>query len=292
MIRLRKRSTHRPAVIIVSEGAQWSAGAVARTLGISPTTLRTWDYRYGLGPSTREEGKHRRYDAADVAKLRRMLDLTGQGISPASAASIVLGGSQEVTKEDFAAAASMFDAPALSRLTTDVTAELGVVEAWETVLVPFLVELGERAVADGGGIAVEHIATASITHALSKIGDPVENGRLAAVLAAAPEEQHSLPLDALAAALAERGLASRNLGARVPSAALLPAVRLLAPAAVVLWAHDPAHAGLAPLTSLPKDTALLLGGPGWADVPRPRRARHVGSLREAVARVETILNRI
>jgi DNA-binding transcriptional MerR regulator len=279
-------------VIIVSEGARWSAGAVARTLGISPTTLRTWDHRYGLGPSTREEGKHRRYDATDVGKLRRMIELTGQGISPASAASIVLGGSQEVTKEDFAAAASMFDAPALSRLTTEVTDKLGVVEAWETVLVPFLVELGERAVAGGGGIAVEHVATSSITHALHKIGDPVENGRLPVVLAAAPEEQHSLPLDALAAALAERGLASRNLGARVPSVALLTAVRLLAPAAVVIWAHDPAHAGLTPLTELPKDTALLVGGPGWANVSLPRRARWVGSLREAVSQVETVLNRI
>ena len=57
---------------------------VARMLGISPTTLRTWDRRYGLGPSTRQEGKHRRYNDDDLARLKRMLELTGSGVSPTS----------------------------------------------------------------------------------------------------------------------------------------------------------------------------------------------------------------
>ncbi|HEX8869780.1 MAG TPA: MerR family transcriptional regulator, partial [Lentzea sp.] len=60
--------------------------AVAGMLGIAPTTLRTWDQRYGLGPSGRTDGGHRRYEEADVDVLRRMLVLTGQGVAPASAA--------------------------------------------------------------------------------------------------------------------------------------------------------------------------------------------------------------
>ncbi|NEA12181.1 MerR family DNA-binding transcriptional regulator, partial [Streptomyces sp. SID10692] len=42
-----------------------TTGAVARLLGVAPTTLRSWDRRYGLGPATREGGRHRRWTAAD-----------------------------------------------------------------------------------------------------------------------------------------------------------------------------------------------------------------------------------
>ena len=38
-----------------------TVAAVARRLGVAPATLRTWDRRYGLGPSSHEAGEHRRY---------------------------------------------------------------------------------------------------------------------------------------------------------------------------------------------------------------------------------------
>ncbi|WNV89203.1 MerR family transcriptional regulator [Umezawaea sp. Da 62-37] len=270
-------------MIILSDGARWSAGAVARSLGISPTTLRTWDRRYGLGPRTREEGKHRRYDDIDVARLRRMLELTGQGVAPAAAATMARSGVGPVPDfHDLIGASDRLDAPGLARLTTSLVSALGVVDAWEAVLMPFLVELGRRAEDQGGGIGVEHVATDSILQVLRQVGDPVENGRLPALLAAAPEEQHSLPLVALAAALAERGCASRNLGTRVPPAALLSAVRLLSPHVVVLWAHDREHALRVPLVEVAEVSAVLLGGPGWADLPLPEGARRPHSLREAV----------
>ena len=47
--------------------------AVARRLGVAPATLRTWDRRYGLGPSGHTTGRHRRYAAADLARLELML---------------------------------------------------------------------------------------------------------------------------------------------------------------------------------------------------------------------------
>ena len=64
--------------------------AVAGMLGIAPTTLRTWDQRYGLGPSVRTDGGHRRYEDADVEVLRRMVVLTAQGISAAAAAVLAI----------------------------------------------------------------------------------------------------------------------------------------------------------------------------------------------------------
>ena len=41
--------------------------AVARRLGVATGTLRTWDRRYGLGPSEHQAGTRRRYTAADLA---------------------------------------------------------------------------------------------------------------------------------------------------------------------------------------------------------------------------------
>lgn len=49
-----------------------SVAAVARRLGVAPATLRTWDRRYGLGPSGHTVGRHRKYGPRDVARLELM----------------------------------------------------------------------------------------------------------------------------------------------------------------------------------------------------------------------------
>ncbi|MEU0621653.1 MerR family transcriptional regulator [Streptomyces rubiginosohelvolus] len=69
-----------------------TTGAVARLLGVAPTTLRSWDRRYGIGPAAREDGRHRRWTGADIAALRHMCALTSTGLPPAEAARTVLAG--------------------------------------------------------------------------------------------------------------------------------------------------------------------------------------------------------
>ncbi|MEV6238293.1 MerR family transcriptional regulator [Lentzea sp. NPDC051838] len=261
---------------------EWSAGAVARMLGISPTTLRTWDRRYGLGPSTRHEGKHRRYNDDDVVRLKRMVELTASGVAPASAAASLTSSGDP----DFWAAADELDAARMRRVAVGLIARHGVVHTWDAVLMPFLVELGERVSATASGVEVEHVASLSISDAMRVSGAAA--GVPSVLLACAPEEQHSLPLDVLAAALAERGQASRNLGARVPATALVSAVKRLAPEVVFVWAHDRVHADQVPLAEL-AGTHVLVAGPGWEDVPLSGDVQRVGTL---AAAVETILNRI
>lgn len=65
-----------------------TVAAVARRLGVAPATLRTWDRRYGLGPSEHTAGSHRRYSGVDVARLMIMRRLTLEGVPPSEAASI------------------------------------------------------------------------------------------------------------------------------------------------------------------------------------------------------------
>lgn len=63
-----------------------TVAAVARRLGVAPATLRTWDRRYGLGPSEHSAGAHRRYTAQDLERLLVMRRLTIDGVAPAEAA--------------------------------------------------------------------------------------------------------------------------------------------------------------------------------------------------------------
>lgn len=63
-----------------------TTGSLARKLGVSPTTLRSWDRRYGIGPALRTDGRHRRWTADDVAMLQEMCRFTAAGLPPAEAA--------------------------------------------------------------------------------------------------------------------------------------------------------------------------------------------------------------
>lgn len=71
-------------------GAALTVAAVARRLGVAPATLRTWDRRYGLGPSEHSAGAHRRYTTDDLERLLVMRRLTIDGVAPAEAARLAL----------------------------------------------------------------------------------------------------------------------------------------------------------------------------------------------------------
>ncbi|GAB4084313.1 hypothetical protein GCM10028784_09430 [Myceligenerans cantabricum] len=72
-----------------------AVAAVAKRLGVAPATLRTWDRRYGLGPSGRTAGSHRRYTPDDVARLLVMRRLTLEGHAPGDAARAAIEASAE-----------------------------------------------------------------------------------------------------------------------------------------------------------------------------------------------------
>lgn len=75
-----------------------AVAVVAKRLGVAPATLRTWDRRYGLGPSERSAGSHRRYTRDDVLRLLVMQRLTIEGVAPADAARAALEADLEVER--------------------------------------------------------------------------------------------------------------------------------------------------------------------------------------------------
>ena len=64
--------------------------AAARRVGVAPSTLRTWDRRYGIGPTDHTPGRHRRYSPDDLARLDLMRRALLQGATPADAATHAL----------------------------------------------------------------------------------------------------------------------------------------------------------------------------------------------------------
>ncbi|WP_143261582.1 MerR family transcriptional regulator [Allokutzneria sp. NRRL B-24872] len=72
------------------EEPRLTVAAVASRLGVAPATLRTWDRRYGLGPSGHTSGRHRRYGTKDIARLELMQRALLRGASPADAARYAL----------------------------------------------------------------------------------------------------------------------------------------------------------------------------------------------------------
>jgi DNA-binding transcriptional MerR regulator len=71
-------------------GLRLTVSAVARRLGVAPSTLRTWDRRYGLGPGEHSSGTHRRYAPEDLARLEVMQRALVEGATPAEAARLAV----------------------------------------------------------------------------------------------------------------------------------------------------------------------------------------------------------
>jgi MerR family transcriptional regulator, light-induced transcriptional regulator len=345
-------------------GAGVTTGVLARRLGISPTTLRSWDRRYGLGPASRVEGRHRRWTAEDVAMVREMCRLTAEGLPPAEAARTAKAQATRIgapaaapapaadpppagppprplvpvgepwtardstpvdmalahpaapvdtpSVEDsrrrgrgLARAAVRMDAEAVQEQITATVESYGLLAAWEEVLIPTLRYVGRRwESSEDRYVEVEHLLSWHISVALRHAYARAAARNRAAdarpvLLACLPGEQHTLPLEALTAVLAERGRRVLMLGGSVPVEALEATVRRVAPAAVALWSQSRSTADLPLARHLAAirwgihgartRSHVLLCGPGWGLRSDPDLLRPFG-LTDAV-RIMTSLGR-
>jgi hypothetical protein len=190
-------------------------------------------------------------------------------------------------------AAVSMDARGVAELVNRQISQAGVVATWDDVVVPVLDSLGRRWETTHEGVEVEHLFAESVGATLTAAATRLTAGREPArvLLTCAPEEQHSLPLNAVAAALAERGLAARILGGRMPTDALAAAVRRTGPAGVLVYAAMPVPPGTLDqvLRRTQTNVRFLLGGPGWGPAILPPYAEVVASLGQAVHRLHEIV---
>lgn len=272
----------------------------------------------------------------DIARLERMCALTATGLPPAEAARLALAdepydaaptarsappdgvraqiarnrartGLQlgDVRQEcrGMARAALRLDAGALDELLTTVIADYGLVSAWNEVIMPTLQAVGRKWESAGERyVEVEHFLSWHIAGALRRSAPPASSERSGAttLLACVPGENHTLPLEVLAAALAQRGLPVRMFGAALPVEALVEAVRRTGPAAVGLWAQSRTTASR-PLAhhvaamewgvrGARRNPVVLALGPGWAGHAVPGLLRPSG-LSEALSAFEAVVTR-
>jgi MerR family transcriptional regulator, light-induced transcriptional regulator len=216
-------------------------------------------------------------DRADMARLATAsatptdrsgpARLTARAPSRAGGGSAIPVGRAGASARGLAQAAMRLDAVTIREVIHRAIEENGVVGAWHDLLVPVLIGVGARHAATNRFIEVEHMLSRSVADVLGSVPRRSVREPIRTLLACAEEEQHSLPLEALAAALAERGVGCRMLGARTPLPALLDAVRRTGPSAVVVWSQTPETGDVGQLRALlevlNRPALVEAAGPGW-----------------------------
>jgi DNA-binding transcriptional MerR regulator len=217
-----------------------TVAAVAARLGVAPSTLRTWDRRYGLGPSGRAAGSHRRYTPEDVARLETMRRLTLAGAAPSDAARLAAPGARPtaagaapevpaaVYVDDLSlAAAAVEGADArLRAMLGSAVRSRGLLRTWLDVAEPALGFLAERESGYRAGRDPEVLLAGAVLAAARDLADAspafageAEPPRVA--LLADPVSIERVGAHVLAAALAEQGVAARVVSRPVDLPVLL-----------------------------------------------------------------------
>ena len=234
-----------------TEPAALTIGAVAELTGVPAPTLRAWERRYGIPSPGRSASGHRIYGNGDVDLVRRLRRLVDGGMPPRVAARRIQGGPPRTPEPPPTPVDDPYDVvvrrivDAIDRFDPDtLESELrrglvlgSTLAVYERVMVPVMRVLGERWSHDDPlSIAQEHLTTevmrnvAQDLHRLARPEHPVGS----AVVACVADEQHVLPLYAIAFRLAQRRIRAVVLGARTPPSVVGVAVRRLRPDLVAL----------------------------------------------------------
>ncbi len=252
-------------------------GEISRRTGVGPDAIRAWERRYGLLDPVRSPGGYRLYSAADEMVLRRMRELTGQGIAAAEAATLARSGGAAPPPTSSAAldsaslatrlrsALESFDEPAVNRLLDESLGGLSLDRFTEGVVLRAMAEIGDRWERGEVSVAQEHFASTLIRGRLLGLarGWGAGSGPLA-LLACVPGDLHDLGLICFGLCLRERGWRIAYLGPDTPIETLEETTETLRPRWVVLAASQPGllAEAVARLGPLGEDVRLAVGGAG------------------------------
>ncbi len=215
--------------------------AAARA-GVSVPVLRAWERRYGIVHPARSASGYRRFDEADVARVRTMRELVDEGWSPSAASAAILAGSVAVPSEtapaeavvaargapagdapDLAgrlvAAARELDAGALEVVLDDLFSRGSFERVVDDLLFPALRDLGEAWASGEVSVAGEHLASGAV---LRRLGLALDGAARAArgprvVVGLPPGSRHELGALAFAVAARRVGMDVAYVGADLPA---------------------------------------------------------------------------
>lgn len=211
----------------------------AELSGVRVELIRAWERRYGVLAPRRTPSGYRVYTDRDVALLRRLKQLTEEGVSISEAATMLpqlleeldtaqpapppipepSATSLKAWQDEALAAAAVLDQRRVSEVLDEVMAALTPLVGYEQVLVPLQREVGERWHAGTLSVGQEHLVTQEVrARLISLLHAAPDTGRRRVVLACFPDEQHELGLLGAALRMRHAGLAVTLLGQRVPAA--------------------------------------------------------------------------
>jgi DNA-binding transcriptional MerR regulator len=273
--------------------------AAART-GLSTTVIRAWERRYGVVRPARSRSGYRLFDDAAIGRLRAMRRLVEAGWLPSEAARAVAAGEVEVVGEpsgnddrtgeppspptpeaerrriieEFVRAAAGHDADRVEAILDEIGARGRFEAVVDTLLLPAAAALGDAWASGRLDAGAEHAASTAILRRLAAAFQAAGNERPSGppLLAGLPPgSRHELGVLAFAVAARRLGLAVRYLGADVPVASWVEAVRRTGAWLVVLGVVTPSdrEPAIETAESIRRSRPDVLVALGGASAPPP-----------------------
>ncbi len=264
----------------------------AEQSGLSEQVIRAWERRYGVLKPKRTPGGYRVYTERDIALLKRLKQLTEEGVSISEAAKLLpslrreldeapappalpLNGTQvESWRREILQGAERLDQLAIEAVLDRAFATLSPLQVYDELLVPTQMEVGDRWHAGTLTVAEEHLVSQALRMRLLSVLVAAPRGsRKHVVCACMPEEDHEVGLLGAALRFRHAGYRVTLLGARTPAVHLAQVVRALKPSFVALSAVNDAgerelRAQLSAVVSaMPPGTKVVIGGRGAAAHP-------------------------
>ncbi|MGI8557795.1 MAG: MerR family DNA-binding transcriptional regulator [Solirubrobacteraceae bacterium] len=199
----------------------------AAMLGVSPSTLRGWEARYGHPTAHRSDGGHRQFELSEIEDLAEALARCG-GDAPAAIRLALSGGRRPGSPLALRGAFASFDAEGADRLLEESLAARGVERTVDEVILKTFEALDEDSPEQAFAWSY---ATGWLAAAL-RLAPPAS--RPQSVLLFEAGRRDSLHTQALELCLRRRGLRTLTLPAQLDHARVGRAVRALMPVAALV----------------------------------------------------------
>lgn len=229
----------------------------AEMSGVSEGLIRAWERRYGVLKPKRTPSGYRAYTESDIAVLKRLKQLTEEGVSIAEAVKLLpsikrdvkeqldkaeratprapKAGQTDRWRQEILVAAERLDQQAVELVLDEAMASMPPVAFWDEVLAPLQREVGERWHAGTLTVAEEHLVTqAARQRVVSLLHQAPRRARRHVVCACFPRDEHELGLMGAALRFRHGGWRVTFLGARTPAEHLARVVRVVQPQTVAL----------------------------------------------------------
>ena len=215
--------------------ARLRTNAAATMLGVSPSTLRSWERRFNFPRPGRTQGGHRQFDLVEVEALKQAFSETHD---IASAIAIARDrGEGPSTLASLRASLSAFDEDRCWRLLEQSLAVRSVERTVQELLLPAVEALGREEASSAGHQFAWRLAGGWLAAAQRLAPAPHRPHAVLVLEATRPFDIDALHVQALELGLRRAGLRTLCLSVDVDPARLSRALHAVAPEAVILAGH-------------------------------------------------------